>query len=182
MLQTQRRDDRVIRELEDRLVEGRRRSSMLASPWSLRQSFVFDVTVHGEPLHSTYSRIGPTQMPRHELHRFSEDSLIVARVEQLRGTGVPYVLIHLASSTELEQGLEFGGSGRTSRQRMSLLSSLEELTGKEVYGTLDHVDLSGKGSEELDAYYDRDGHPSLLGHEFYSGVVSEILLSDGLIP
>jgi hypothetical protein len=182
MLQTQRRDDRVIRELEDRLVEGRRRSSVLASPWSLRQSFVFDVTVHGEPLHSTYSRIGPTQMPRHELHRFSEDSLIVARVEQLRGTGVPYVLIHLASSTELEQGLEFGGSGRTSRQRMSLLSSLEELTGKEVYGTLDHVDLSGKGSEELDAYYDRDGHPSLLGHEFYSGVVSEILLSDGLIP
>jgi hypothetical protein len=65
---------------------------------------------------------------------------------------------------------------------MSLLGSLEELTGKQVYRTLDHVDLGDRGSDELDAYYDRDGHPSLLGHEFYAGVVSEILLSDGLIP
>jgi len=181
MLRTQRRDDPIVRELKDRVVEARRRSSLVASPWSLTQSFAFDVIVHGEPLHSTYSRTGPWQLPRHALQSFGDDSSMVAAVERLDESGVPYVLIHLASSGELEQGREFGGTGSISRQRMTLLRSLEELTGKQAHGTLDHADLSGKGSEELAAYFERDGHPSLLGHEFYAGVAASVLLSSGML-
>jgi hypothetical protein len=181
LLESRERGDPVVRRLEERLVEGRRRSSVLASPWSLTQSFAFDMIVHGEPLHSTYSRTGPTQMPRHELERFDADPQAVARLEAIRATGVPIFVIHFASSGELEQGLELGGSGRILPRRAGLMDSLGDLTGQAVHRTMDYLDLSPEAREDLSAYYTRDGHPSLLGHELYAGVVAEALLSTGIL-
>lgn len=181
MLETGEKDDPIVRELEERLVAGRRKSSMLASPFSLSQSFVYDILVHGEPLYSTYSKDGPSQMPRHRLRNFADDSLMVARTQRIRETGVPYMLVHFASRTELRQREEFGGTGRTSQQRMELLRSLEELTDHEVYGTLDYAQLTDKDLRDLPANFAADGHPSLRGHEFYAHVVSEVLLSNGIV-
>jgi hypothetical protein len=64
---------------------------------------------------------------------------------------------------------------------MELLRSLEELTDHKVHGTLDYVHLTDEDLETLSANFTGDGHPSLLGHEFYAQVVAKILLSNEIV-
>lgn len=170
-------DDPIVRDLEKALQTGRRHSTVLADPFSLSQSFVLDRVLHGDAFHSTYSSARPSQLPRHRLQDFAQDERTKANVEGLRALGIPVVVIHLATYSEIVKSVEYGTSrgGDT-----ALVKSLERLLGVPVRKSLDHLRESIPGLDSLPKSA-KDEHPSLWGHRFYAETVLEILNRTGTL-
>jgi len=171
-------DDPIVLELEEALRQGRRRSTLLADPFSLWQSFVWDRIVRKDPYHSTYSQASPAQMPRHALTGFAQDERFVRKVAELRQLGIPYVLVHLATSREISKGEEFAAI-RSERER-ALVDDLARLTRQPIRGTIEHTDLPVKDLERVPKSAN-DQHPSLRGHEFYAETILNILRRNGYL-
>jgi len=178
LLASQARGDPVLRDLEETLLEGRRRSTHLSDPWTLSQSFALDAILHGRAFHSTLARAGPSLKPVHGLADFAEDPRLVAAVESLRASGTRFVLLHLASYSELAAGEEYSGRPEELARDRALITSLERVTGWTVRGTLAHLPAPLGEIENLEAVpvdAVRDPHPSLRGHRFYAEVAAAAL-------
>ena len=178
LLASQERGDPVLRDLEQTLVEGRRRSTHLSDPLSLVQSFALDAILHGNAFHSTLARDGPSLKPQHRLSDFAQDSRLVADVASLRASGTRLVLLHLASYPELAAGGEYSGTREQLARDRALVASLERLTGGTVRGTLANLPVPLAEIDDLDAVpvdAARDHHPSLRGHRFYADVAATAL-------
>ncbi len=174
-------DDPISKSLEAALQEGRRRSSQLANPFSLSQSFVFDRILYGDPYHTTYSRWAPSQMPRHTMWDFKEDERLVANVRALAEMKIPYVLVHLATYKELEQRQEYIGQGKEVEHYQALAASLARLTQRPIHGSVEHPRLPVGELRKIVASFPRDLHPSLYGHQFYAEIVAQILRDHGYL-
>lgn len=130
-------DDPIVAELEAAVLEGRQRISLLADPFSITSSFIFDQILHGSPYHSTFNKPGPSQMPRHTLTRFDLDQRLVEKVQALEELDVDYMITHLAGYSELKDQMEY----RNPDAHSELIQSLAELTGKTIYSTLANIDI-----------------------------------------
>ncbi len=170
-------DDPIVLELEEALRAGRRRSTLLADPFSLSQSFALDRIIHRDPYYSTYNSARPSQLPRHELTDFEDDDRVTSAVNRLSELDIPYVLVHLATFPELSNGEEYGRSGE---REVLLLESLARLTGKPIMETLAHVTSPIAQLTEI-PNSDSDDHPSLTGHQFYAETILGILRGHGYL-
>lgn len=166
-------DDPLVEEMEDAVIDGRRRISLLADPLSFTKSFVLEQIMHGSPYHSTFNRPGPSQMPRHTLSSFELDERLKKKVRILKDSGIPYVIIHLAGYFELQDGSEY----RDKKNHRKLIQSLEKLTGTKIHGTLDNIDVSEFDIEKIPTDPKGDRHPSLYDHQFYARSVLNVLLN-----
>ena len=137
--------DSLVAELEDAAAKSRRRNGLLADPYSLAKSFIYEKLVYDSPYYSSFNQDGPTQMPRYDQPRYEDDELFVQQVERLEQTGVPYVLVHLALYSQMVKGTEYYDDPRDAL----LLQSLETLTGHEVQETLKSIDLSCSAPKSL---------------------------------
>jgi len=167
-------DDPIVAELETAVLEGRQRISLLADPFSITSSFIFDQILHGSPYHSTFNKTGPSQMPRHTLTRFDLDQRLVEKVQALEELDVDYMITHLAGYSELKDQMEY----RNPDAHSELIQSLAELTGKTIYSTLANIDISAYDVEKIPTDPKGDKHPSLYGHQFYGDVVLNILMNN----
>jgi len=170
--------DPIATAIEARRRETRRRGSPLADPMSLTQSFLFDALVRGNPTYTNIVRLTPAQNPRHKMSSFAQDEQFVEAFEAVQQLGIPIVLVHLAYYAEIATGHEVIP---TNAQDASLWNSLEELYGRSIYTTLDHVALPVERPEELSGDFPRDHHPSLRGLSFYAQMVSELLTRRGYL-
>jgi hypothetical protein len=105
---------------------------------------------------------------------------MVANVQALKATGIPYVLVHLAFYPELRQGEEYLRIVDLD-QDLALVDSLRRLTGQPIYGTLAHAKLPLTDLESLLIDYPVDHHPSRRGAQFYAEVVAEVLRRHGYV-
>ncbi len=164
-------NDPIVSDLEETLRLGRRRSTLLADPFSLTQSFVVDRIVHGDPYFSTYRSARPSQLPRHDWRDFAEDDRLRANVEALGRMGIPYVIVHLATYSELSRQDEYADADESER---GLVESLGRLTGRPIERTLANLSLPVEDLESVPIASD-DMHPSLRGHQLYAEAVAGIL-------
>lgn len=181
LVMSAKKDDPIVQDLENGLVEGRRRSSQLADPLSLSQSFVFDRIVHGDPYHTTYSRWAPSQMPRYRMWDFNHDTRILANIRALAEMKIPYVLVHLATYEELEQRQEYVVRGKELERYQALAASLAGLTQRPIYGSVEHTRFPAGDLRKIAVGPPRDPHPSLYGHQFYAEIVAQILRDHGYL-
>ena len=170
-------DDPVVSALEEALLDGRRRSTLLADPLTVRNSFLYDQVVHGTPYRHVAKMAKPSQNPRHEYLEFAADPRMLANVAALEKSDIPYVLAHLAIYPELEADEEFIADQR----QLNLLASLEVLTGRVVHGTLDHVKRPVLEPERFSGSFPEDHHPSLEGQIFYAELTARMLLQNGFL-
>lgn len=169
--ESQAENDPVVSELENTVRQGRSVSKRLSSVFSVTQSFVFDQVWHRDPFHTSTKRILPARNPRHRLERFVEDERTVRNIKALDETGVPYMLVHLADYNELKAGREYGGRKSTLNSRMQLLNSLEEMTGRSIYKTLDHADVGQIKLKSLVKDHPKNIHPNARGAQFYARMI-----------
>lgn len=181
LVASQAEGDPVVAELEGIVRRGREVSQKLSSVMSLTQSFVFDHLWHGDSFYTSMERILTARNPRHRMRRFHEDERTVQNIETLSQTGIPYMLVHLADYRELRAGKEYGGRRPTSR-RMELLASLEELTGRNVYRTMDHVEVPPrKQLRSMVKDPPKNLHPNRRGARFYARMIATALDRHGYV-
>jgi len=166
--------DPLAAELMEAAAKSRRRNGLLADPYSLSKSYIYEKLVYDSPYYSSFNREGPTQMPRYDGSVYEADDLFVRQVERLEQTGVPYVLVHLALYSQMVEGTEYYDDPRDA----GLLKSLEMLTGREVHGTLESIDISNFDLEQIPTDPESDRHPSIYGHAFYAEAVFNVLLEE----
>jgi len=181
LLTSEKTADPIVQDLEKTLVEGRRRSSQLADPLSLSQSFVLDRILYGDPYYTTYAAWASSQMPRHTMWDFEEDQRLVANIRALAEMKIPYVLVHLATSKELEQGQEYTASAKELDRYQALVASLAHLSQRTVHGSMEHARLPAGELRKIAIRPPGDQHPSLHGHRFYADLVAQILRDHGYL-
>ena len=180
VLVSQTKGDPIVRELEAVALEARQRSTLRAHPLSLSQSFVLNLLLHRQPFYRTMTAVRPSQIPHHTLQDFAEDLRMVANVQALKATGIPYVLVHLAVYPELREGQEYLRIVDL-EQDLALVDSLRRLTGQPIYGTLAHAKWPLTDLESLLIDFRVNHHPSRRGAQFYAEVVAEVLWRHGYI-
>ena len=105
---------------------------------------------------------------------------MVANVQALKATGIPYVLVHLAVYPELREGQEYLHIVDL-EQDLALVDSLRRLTGQPIYGTLAHAKWPLTDLESLLIDFRVNHHPSRRGAQFYAEVVAEVLWRHGYV-
>jgi hypothetical protein len=173
--------DPVVSELEETVRKGREVSRKLASVFSLSQSFVFDQIWHGDAFHTSVTQILPARNPRHRLDHFGEDERTVRNIQALKAKGVPFMIVHLATYRDLKAGREYRGRRFRSSRRKRLLDSLQKLTGKPVYGTLDHAEAPKGKLKSMVKDYPKNLHPNGRGARFYSRMILTALKRNGYL-
>jgi hypothetical protein len=171
MLGNNNRDDPILRELNG---EYRRLRRALRQPLvftSLRTSFLANRILHGDPFHGFDK---PRKLPYFDQHDYAADPRFVESVRRLKRSGASLHLVQLPTYTEFLKG----SYSRTIR-RISLLASLERLTGERVIRILEHVSTPPK--PRLDELFlpRYDGHPDVSGLQFYADAVRRALESRG---
>lgn len=98
-------------------------------------------------------------------------------VRTLEDTAIPMFLIHLPHYPEMKLGDEFGTA---SERDLALMSSLEELTGKPIRGTLKHTRID-TDLDELVIDPRNDFHPSVEGARTYAEAVGAALMQSDTV-
>jgi hypothetical protein len=162
--------DRIGSEIVDKYRRFRMSNGAAAiSLFTLRRSLAFDRIVYGNAFFRL-RRPGRLILQDYEQEPRMRDS--VRRVEE---TGIPYLLVHLPIYPEVLAGRETVASSQEQR----LLSSLERMTGRTIFGVLDVTARPIDHPERMNVTPD-NYHPSLWGMEFYAEAVDRMLLENGL--
>jgi hypothetical protein len=170
----QHRDDPILRELNGEYRKLRRALRQPLVFTSLRTSFLANSILHDDPFHG-FNR--PRKLPPFHQHDYAADPRFVESVKRMKRSGASLHLVYLPAYTEL-----LTGSYSRTRRRTSLLASLERLTGERVIRVLEHVSLPPK--PPLDELFlpRYDGHPDVLGLQFYADAVRRALEARGAFP
>ncbi len=158
------------------LIAKRRRllSARPANLLTLRHSYLYNRIAHRDAF--WFLRRSPSQNPRVSFTTFAEDPRFVRDIEQLRATGIPLVLFHLAYYPEVKARKE----AILGAQEAALWNSLEEVAGEQVLRSTDYVRLPVEAPERMNVSRG-DLHPSLWGMEFYANVVADALVKRRLV-
>jgi lysophospholipase L1-like esterase len=173
---TQRRDDPILAEMEDVARNAMARSQHRTSLYTVRQSLLYDLVVHGTPFHTSLARATPLQNPRHAMASFEEDARFLAAAAAIKNSGSTVFLVHLATIEELRQGREYGAGEREA----GLVASLSAALGVPVIETLAHAPPLPADIASL-ANTPPDIHPSPAGLAFYAEMVDRALERHGTL-
>lgn len=175
---TQRLNDPIVVSLEETLLIGRQLSSHLANAYTATRSYVADLIFRGDPFYSAMADAPKSIWPRHDLSSFDQDPGMKEAVRKLKATSIPLILFHLAHYPEMKLGDEFG----TATERdLALMTSLVELIGQPIHGTLEHIRID-TDLDELVINARNDFHPSVEGSIIYADAVATVLMqSDALM-
>lgn len=177
MVASQRTGDPILAEMESVVLDAKAQSQSLASLYASRQSFLYNLLARDNPFYSVYAGAKPTQNPRHTMADFAMDARFMAAVAKIKETGIPIVLIHLATVDEMKQGKEFvGGANET-----SLFQNLATTVGVPIMETL--VYAPPVPADELGriANSASDTHPSSRGLMFYAAAATAALERNDLL-
>jgi GDSL-like lipase/acylhydrolase family protein len=151
-----------------------RPSVKLTDVLTLRQSFLYTrlFVTHRNPFWFLLQATNP----RVRFSSFADDARFMSALERLRATGIPWVLFHLAYYPEVKAGKE----AILDAQQAALWNSLEEVTGRPILRTLDHVRWPVPAPERM-YVSPEDLHPSRWGMEFYANAVADALVQKRLV-
>ncbi len=172
--------DRVAQEIISKYRRFRLPETMFhANAWSLRQSFLYDRIVHGDPFYTTKydPEFNPRWAPIMSLTDYGQDSKFAATVKAVEATGIPYILVHMPIYPEITQNREYLLDSHQQR----LLDSLVRITGKKIDGLLDYVDKPVEKPERI-IISPQNFHPSPYGMKFYADATVRLLTERNLIP
>ncbi|MBO6785022.1 MAG: hypothetical protein JJ899_17370, partial [Alphaproteobacteria bacterium] len=175
-VKARRDDDPLIAELEQSVRVARANNEGRASLWSLSHAYLFDRIVHGNAFYRLSTRVRPSQNPRHEMTGFDQDERFRESLAAIRETGVPVVVVHLATADELAVGAEY--VFRTDQEKL-LNSSLSEVFRSPIYETIGAA-VTPAGGYAAIKRSPSDAHPSATGMEFYADVVTTAVMEAGL--
>lgn len=173
--------DPIVTQLEATVRKGRQVSRKLANVLSLTQAFVFDHVWQGDAFHTSSTRILPARNPRHKLESFDSDDRTVGNIKTLAATGVPVMVVHLATYPDLKAGKEYRGRKSRLERRMRLVGSIEALTGRPVYETLDHAEVDPGKLKSMVKDYPKNLHPNGRGVRFYGRMIATALKRNGYL-
>lgn len=166
MKQSGRTEDPVLADMEQTMVEARRRAALRMGFFDPTTSLLYGRLVHGAPFHVLAQRGNGSQNPRHKLEDFSADAGFLAALQRLKAAGVPIVLFHMATYDELVAGHEY----RLTTQEEKLLESLR----RHVSPTIIETKINAPAVPDLGAIRrgPTDSHPSLFGMQFYTDALT----------
>ncbi len=177
---TQGKRDQVVDEIEDKyaryisaVMEDRAET---VSIFTLRHSFLYNLIVHRNAVHSIFRNYKNPQNPRITELTYNEIPGFVDEIKDLNSIGVPWQLVHLAFYPEVKDGTEY----LLTPAREKLLQSLESIANHKALQTLDYVTLPVEKPERMNVT-EVNFHPSLWGMEFYAQAVSKMIIERGLI-
>jgi GDSL-like lipase/acylhydrolase family protein len=183
MAQTGERDavlERIIRKRRVLMEHNKPSASRVADVLSVRDSFLYNRLVRGDAFAFLRGRIpsgiNQSANPRVPYRSYAGDPGFVRSLEQVKATGVPWVLFHLAFYPEIKAQTEY----ILEPQAQALLESLQTISGKTVLRTTDYVPMPVPQPERMNAGPD-NLHPSLWAMEFYANAVAEGLVQNGLV-
>lgn len=160
-------DDPVLAEMEESVRIARANQEGRASVWDFSHSFLMDRIVHRNAFHNLTIRARPSQNPRHALDSFSDDPRFSQGLERLKTSGIPMVVVHLATADELVLGSEYVFR---SPQEEKLNDSLAEEFETQIQLTTGTPPPSDGGFPAIKRS-PNDAHPSVAGMKFYARVV-----------
>ena len=172
MLESRTPKDPVLQELNAQYRRLEKDYTPAANYFSPSTSFLYNRLVHKDPVRAFSSRFKRPKL-RIDYDSFEQDATIKQKIEILRRSGVPYVMIHLPIHTELKADKYI-----LNDQEQSLLSSLRKISGKEEIGLLGYETGNENNIDKL-FMLPHDNHPSAEGNRFYARAVSSILLQHG---
>jgi lysophospholipase L1-like esterase len=167
-------DDPVLREMEATVLQAKAHGAGKPTVTTMDRSFLFDRFVHGTPFHTTYSRMLPTQNPRHKMMSFMEDARFTKGVESLKALGIPIASIHLSTYDELVKDEIMMGSN----QDESLVRSLKPAFGNAVFYSAEYGKVAPDQLTKIKRS-PNDTHPSVFGMQYYAAAVTRILIENG---
>lgn len=177
MVASQSTGDPILVEMEGVVLNAKAQSQGLVSLYTTHQSFLYDLLARNNPFHSIYTKAKPTQNPRHTMTDFATDERFMTAVAKIKETGIPIVLVHLATVDEMRQGREFVGNAN----EISLFQSLATIVGAPVMETLAYAPPVSADELGQIANSASDSHPSRKGLIFYSATVATILERNKLL-
>lgn len=139
------------------------------------QSFLYNRLVKGDPL---------AHVPKTRTRHFSPfvplddtdwDNTLMAGLERLRATGVPFAVIHIPTMKEVSTGKEYIANEQEAR----LLAVLEEAMGGKPIGLLPYAPKPIPGPDYL-VRSQADPRPSIEGMKFIAQAVSALVRLEGL--
>lgn len=138
------------------------------SVFSIDQSFLFNRLYHGVPF------LWKSVIPRIDYDDFRQDKSFLAKIEKIKRTGIPYILIYIPHHQEIEE------SGYLlNAQQTSLLNSLSAATGKKLNYLYEYIDKE-KVPSKIDLM-PHDPHPNFDGLKLYSDAIHELLVREKLL-
>lgn len=147
------------------------------SIFDFTHSILYSRLKYGDPFRTFFGYYRPTQGPRHQLNDFGEDTRFTESVARLRTFNIPTIIVHFAIYPEIIAGKEYDLALK--QQMQSLLHSLQQRTGTEIYETLGNVALPSD-LKVINLSPD-NYHPSITGMDFYAELIANILQKKGLI-
>lgn len=167
--------DPLVKELEYRYRRFAREAGYwFPDPLSLTHSFLLARIIYRDPFY-TGTRESFT-IPRVPFDDYGKDAQFLKRVAAVEKTGVPYIIVHLPLSDEVETGKEAILTGG----REKLWKSLERITGKKIYNVIDYIDMPLKDPHRMDASK-TNKHPSPWGMNLYANAITEMIVRNELI-
>ena len=131
------------------------------SLFSLKHLYIYNRLLYGTPFWNKFR----AEIPRIKYKHFKWDKKILSNIESIKHSKTPYILFHLPRSGEIENS-----KIRANRQEASLLTSLEEVTGKKVIFL--HKLIYKKSLPEVIDLRPHDGHPNFAGLKLYADTIT----------
>jgi hypothetical protein len=142
--------------------------------FDLKASYVYGLLRYRSPFQAQWGKLPPSTNPQVTYDDYREDPRFMADLAGVMESGVPCIFVHLAVGKSIGEGREFDLDDRSRK----LMSSLRNITGKEIYKTIDFISLPRQDAPKMCAA-PNDCHPSEFGMEIYARAVADMVLKSG---
>lgn len=183
-----RAEDRIDSEMVDELIDVRNQVHLeqllplfTVDFWTLRRSFIVDFIVHRDPFHNIDWFKVRAAFGGVSYHDYGEDARFIQALNYVKGSGIPYLLLHIPILAEMRAGPEgrviHGLTGTAEEKSRSLHASLESLTSSEFFPLYSLYPDETKSDPLSLVLSEQDNHPSSRGVHAMAAALSLVVLN-----
>jgi hypothetical protein len=170
MRQRRNQDDPVLRQILAK-APLLSRARVRADIFDLTSSYLFDRLVRRDSFASQWGKLGPGTNPLLKITDYHLDSGFMRSAQAVMASGVPYLMVHLPTGSDLSEHHEFlqmPGTGE-------LVQNLEAVMHQPVIRMTPYLDIPPADGMKM-CVAPSNCHPSHFGMEVYSSAVQKIVL------
>jgi hypothetical protein len=123
---------------------------------------------------------GPAVIALPKDYSYLEDQRFMDAVEYVKGTGIPYYIVHVPQHSEVKSenpsDFAFGSAGVPEEQGRRYAAELDQIMGKETIHLVDFYDPEDMENPSLMFGAPVGGHPSERGNEVMAGAFVKMLM------